>query len=307
MNCAAHLEEGEPKLVVIPWTAIDSRIGEALGTAFVVRRRTAVGGGGISSAYVLAGDDVRVFVKLNRADRLEMFVAEAAGLAEIRKARVIRAPEPVCWGACGDTAFLVLEYLALRALSEPACEHLGRVLAELHRTTAPRFGWFRNNTIGATLQVNDPSESWLVFYRERRLISQLHLAGCNGYRRLQRKGEHLASRLAALLAGHRPVPSLVHGDLWHGNVAMDGSGLPVLFDPAVYYGDRETDLAMSELFGGFSPRFYAAYREAWPPEAGYAARKPLYNLYHVLNHANLFGGNYVSQAENLIDRLVSSA
>jgi fructosamine-3-kinase len=292
---------------VIPWSAIDGRISETLGAAFVARRRTAVSGGCINSAYVLAGDDVRYFIKLNQAERLAMFAAEAAGLAEIRRAHVVRAPEPVCWDAVGDTAFLVLEHLALRPLNEQAFEQLGGALAELHRWSAPRFGWCQDNTIGATLQANNPSASWLEFYRERRLLWQLRLAGGKGYRRLQHKGERLVSILATLLADHRPVPSLLHGDLWYGNAAMDSNGLPVVFDPAVYYGDRETDLAMSELFGGFSPRFYAAYFEAWPAEAGYAARRPLYHLYHLLNHANLFGGSYVAQAEDLIDRLVSSA
>ena len=292
---------------MIPWGVIDRRISETVGAVFVARQRIAVSGGCINSAYVLAGDDSRYFIKLNRSDRLSMFASEAAGLAEIRGARVVRAPEPVCWGSADDTAFLVLEHLALRPLSEPALAQLGSALAELHRRSAPCFGWRQDNTIGATKQVNSPSASWLEFYRERRLLAQLRLAGVNGYRRLQAKGERLAYRLSTFLKDHRPTPSLLHGDLWYGNAAMDSGGLPVLFDPAVYYGDRETDLAMSELFAGFSPRFYAAYFEAWPVEEGYAARKPLYNLYHVLNHANLFGGGYVAQAEDLIDRLMSVA
>jgi fructosamine-3-kinase len=168
-----------------------------------------------------------------------------------------------------------------------------------------RFGWDRDNTIGSTPQLNEPSVDWVTFWRERRLGYQLELAARNGYRgRLKQRGERLLDGLGALL-DHNPVPSLLHGDLWGGNLGYDEAGEPVIFDPACYFGDREADLAMTELFGGFGRRFWAAYQEAWPLSEGYPVRKHLYNLYHVINHLNLFGGGYLSQAESMIDRLLA--
>jgi fructosamine-3-kinase len=182
----------------------------------------------------------------------------------------------------------------------------GRVLACLHRCTATDFGWHRENTIGSTPQHNTRARDWVAFWRERRLGFQLDLAARNGYgRALLDSGERLMSVLDGLI-GHRPVASLLHGDLWGGNIGASRDGEPVIFDPAVYFGDRETDLAMTELFGGFGSDFYAAYREAWPLPPEYATRKTLYNLYHVLNHLNLFGGGYLTQAKGMMDRLVAS-
>jgi fructosamine-3-kinase len=143
------------------------------------------------------------------------------------------------------------------------------------------------------------------FWRTQRLGFQLRLAAGNGYGgRLQTQGERLLTELPALLAGHTPPAALLHGDLWSGNYSVDVGGAPVIFDPALYYGDRETDLAMTELFGGFSPRFYQAYNDAYPLSEGYRLRKSLYNLYHVLNHLNLFGGGYLAQAEQLLGGLL---
>jgi len=162
------------------------------------------------------------------------------------------------------------------------------MLAALHRRQAARFGWARDNTIGATPQANGWCESWTMFWRERRLAPQLALAARNGYR-------IDVPPVWRLLEGHEPAPSLLHGDLWSGNAGFLPDGAPVLFDPAVYYGDREADLAMTELFGGFPGEFYCAYNAAWPLASGYQQRKPLYNLYHLLNHLNLFGGGYLTQ------------
>ncbi len=181
----------------------------------------------------------------------------------------------------------------------------GRQLAQLHRATADAFGWHRDNTIGATPQLNTPREDWVAFWRDQRLGYQLESAAAHGHGgRLQSSGERLLTRLDALI-GHRPAPSLLHGDLWGGNIGATPDGQPVIFDPAVYHGDREADLAMTELFGGFDANFHSAYRESWPLDPGYATRKILYNLYHILNHLNLFGGGYLSQAQGMIDRLLA--
>lgn len=178
---------------------------------------------------------------------------------------------------------------------------LGTQLAAMHRITAAKFGWQRNNTIGATPQINTWSDDWLEFWRARRLGFQLQLAAKNGAsRRLLTQGERLLADCAPLFAGRVIQPSLLHGDLWGGNAGFDGCGMPVIFDPAVYYGDRETDLAMTELFGGFGADFYAAYDEAFRRDAGYPVRRTFYDLYHILNHFNLFGGGYAQQAEAMI-------
>jgi len=180
------------------------------------------------------------------------------------------------------------------------------LLAQLHRISVPQFGWTRENWIGTTPQANAWTDGWVDFWREQRLGLQLRLAADNGYGgALQRDGEILLENLPAFFADYHPVPSLLHGDLWGGNHAYLRDGTPVIFDPAVYFGDRECDLAMSELFGGFAPAFHAAYREAWPLDAGYSARKTLYNLYHILNHANLFGGGYAAQAARMTAQLLA--
>lgn len=282
------------------------RIGSATGREFVIAGRQPVGGGDINQAERLTGGDGRrYFVKFNRADRLAMFEAEADGLDEILRTGAIRAPRPICGGVDGGRAFLVLEYLELDGRGDAA--ELGRRLAALHGNRQSRFGWRRDNTIGATPQPNDWLDDWIDFLRQRRLGFQLELARHGGGpSRLIDQGERLLTRLEDFFSGYAPVPSLLHGDLWGGNHGYAG-GEPVLFDPAVYYGDREADLAMTELFSGFPAAFHSAYRDAWPLDAGYATRKNLYNLYHLLNHHNLFGGGYAGQAERMIGRLLAEA
>lgn len=277
-------------------------IGSRTGKAFEIASRRPVGGGDINQAEMLVGrDGRRYFVKLNRADRLGMFEAEADGLTEL--AGAVKVPQPVCSGVDGGRAYLVLEYLELE--SRGAAALLGRQLAAMHRVSQPSYGWRRDNTIGATHQPNGWSADWIEFLRRRRLGFQLDLAARNGApARLIEQGERLLDGLAEFFPGHAPAPSLLHGDLWSGNHGFAG-GEPVLFDPAVYYGDREADLAMTELFGGFPPTFYAAYKEVWPLDAGYPTRRTLYNLYHVLNHFNLFGGGYAMQAERMVGKLLS--
>jgi len=233
-----------------------------------------------------------------------MFEAEADGLRELAASQRIRVPLPVCSGADARSSWLVLEDLSLERRGDEV--PLARQLADLHRCTRPQFGWWRDNTIGATPQCNQDTPDWPSFWRDRRLGPQLAWARAHhAPRSLLESGERLQAALPAFFAGHTPVASLLHGDLWGGNYGYVG-GEPVLFDPAVYFGDRECDIAMTELFGGFTPRFHAAYREAWPLDPGYAERKILYNLYHVLNHFNLFGGGYAGQAEAMIRQLLAS-
>lgn len=289
-----------------PWADICGSIAAATGKTFKADHRAAIGGGCINTTFRITGGGRSYFVKLNAADKAGMFAAEAAGLEEITRANAIRVPQPICHGANRESSWLVLEHLALGHDSDASMRALGLGLAALHRVTGKTCGWQRDNTIGATPQINTPSGDWIAFWRERRLGFQLRLAADNGYRgRLQKHGEKLLEKLPPFFTGYHPQPALLHGDLWSGNVGVDETGNPVIFDPAVYYGDRETDLAMTELFGGFSSEFYAAYREAYPLDAGYAQRKTLYNLYHVLNHLNLFGGGYLAQAEHMIGQLLA--
>jgi fructosamine-3-kinase len=250
----------------------------------------------------------RKFVKrLPLAERWRL-VAEADGLARIARTGAIRVPQVLGEGADQTGAWLELEWFELRPADAASDARMGEALARLHAATADSFGLERDNAIGATPQPNAASQDWIAFWRERRVAFQFGLAARNGYAgRLQERGRRLLELLPALFGDHRPVPSLLHGDLWGGNRAMLADGTPVVFDPAVYHGDREADLAMSRLFGGFGPRFYAAYEHAWPLPPGADVRRDLYNLYHVLNHLNLFGGGYRARAEAMIDRLLAAA
>ena len=250
------------------------------------------GGGCINDCYRVSIGGVTRFLKTNAAGHAQAFAAEAEGLAALREAAT-RAPAPLRQGVAGARAYLLLELLDLTGGKDFAA--LGRMVASMHRHAGPRFGWPRDNHIGSTPQVNGWRDDWLAFWLECRLGPQIDLAQRNGFR--------LPLPSLKSLEGHRPMPSLLHGDLWSGNAGFTPGG-PVVFDPAVYYGDRETDLAMTELFGGFPRAFYRAYNEAWPLDDGYERRKHLYNLYHLLNHLNLFGGGYLAQVESTL-RLLS--
>ncbi len=234
-----------------------------------------------------------------------MFEAEALGLRELAGGNAIRVPQPLCTGTAQGQSYIVMEYIALGAGCGEAAASAGEQLAQLHRKQAKAFGWQRSNTIGSTHQPNDWHSDWITFWKEQRLGFQLAEAARNGLgNRLGQLGEKLLEACPALL-DHQPLPSLLHGDLWGGNLGYDEEGQPVIFDPATYYGDREAEIAMTELFGGFGADFYAAYNSAWPLDSGYATRKTLYNLYHILNHANLFGGGYTGQAQQIMERLLA--
>jgi fructosamine-3-kinase len=247
----------------------------------------------------------RYFLKLNQASTLEMFAAEADGLNAIRASATIRTPEPLGYGVQGNHAYLLLEYLPLQNRGNP--RQAGTQLAAMHRQHAAHYGWFRDNTIGASPQRNPQHSDWISFWQQQRLGFQLERARRNGYPgRAYEQGLQLKEALEIFFTDYQPPASLLHGDLWGGNLAYLPDGSPVVYDPAVYYGDRETDLAMTELFGGFGAEFYAAYNEAWPLDTGYAVRKTLYNLYHILNHFNLFGGGYAGQAARMTENLLAA-
>lgn len=266
----------------------------------------AVAGGSIHRTVRLATRAGPVFLKLAGPERFDLLAAEADGLAALAATRALAVPGVAVLGRSGSAAYLALEWLDLGGGSERAERALGRGLARLHRQSADAFGWQRDNYIGATPQPNARARSWTRFFAERRLGHQLELAARAGLpRNVVRCGERLAAGIDRFFETE-PAPSLLHGDLWGGNWGAS-SGVPYVFDPAVYYGDREADLAMTRLFGGFGAAFYEAYAQSWPLEPGWRRRVALYNLYHLLNHFNLFGGAYSSQVVAALERLAGAA
>ncbi len=273
-----------------------------------IRSLTPVGGGDINNAARVEtashgeAGDARYFVKWNTAPLPRMFEAEARGLKLLDSAHALRIPRVIA--LIDQPPALVLEWIDVGANKPAASEALGRGLAQQHRSSAPTYGLDHDNTIGSNPQCNTPTRSWIEFYRDRRLGVQRDLARQRGHltsdraRRLDRVMNHLDRWIDE----NAVTPALLHGDLWGGNYLIDAQGQPVLIDPAVYYGDREAELAFTELFGGFSARFYAAYNEAWPLDRGYADRRDLYNLYHLLNHLNLFGEGYGGSVDAILRR-----
>ena len=285
------------------WSAIISQLETAGVRPLPAATPSTVSGGDISSAWRLATENGDLFIKTGPASSAEMFDAEAEGLTELSSTDAIRVPNVVASGQTELSAYLGLEWMSFER-ADAATERLfGEQLATLHHTTQNRYGWHRNNTIGLTPQENTWRDNWLDFFREQRLGFQLRLAAENGYSgELQQRGRQLLKRLPVYFDVAEPAASLLHGDLWGGNWGCSG-GQPVIFDPAVYYGDREMDIAMTKLFGGFGEDFYAAYELSWPLQDGHQERQHLYQLYHVLNHLNLFGSAYLGHAVRLLEKL----
>jgi fructosamine-3-kinase len=285
------------------WTQIAQEISQVTGKSFQIENRRSVGGGCINQGYAVSGYGQAYFVKLNQATQVEMFAAEALGLQQMLATNSIRVPKPICWGIADNSSYIAMEWLEFGSTSSQASEAMGHQLAAMHKFGgASQFGWERNNTIGSTPQINQWTSNWADFFAEHRIGYQLKLA--------KRRGgsfpdyNQVVEAVRQKLADRQPQPSLVHGDLWSGNAACTVDGEPVILDPATYYGDREVDLAMTELFGGFPAAFYRGYNQVWELDRGYQQRKAIYNLYHVLNHFNLFGGGYGSQANRTIRQLM---
>jgi fructosamine-3-kinase len=287
------------------WEEICKQISNVTNESFIMKQQSGVGGGCINTAQRLQGQDGRhYFVKLNTQSKLSMFEAEADGLKELSQSNTIKVPAPICTGTAANQAYIVMEDLQLGGSG--SMEAFAEQLAQMHQCTNKQFGWYRENTIGSTPQMNDWCNDWVEFWRQYRLGYQLDLAKRNGgSKRLLDKGERLLQEFEVLFANHKPEASLLHGDLWSGNYAFTIEGEATIFDPAVYYGDREADIAMTELFGGFGGSFYSVYENVLPLDAGYKIRKTFYNLYHILNHFNMFGGGYGSQSEGMVERLLA--
>ena len=285
------------------WQLIAKKITQATETPFEITDTRSVSGGCINQGYQLIGNDNTYFVKLNQASAVEMFRAEALGLTQMYDTKTIAIPKPICWGVAGNSSYIVLEWLDLGRGNNSSWLEMGRQLAQMHQQgTVDKFGWEMNNTIGSTPQINTWMDNWADFFAEQRIGYQLRLA--------KRKSgnfpdtERVVEAVRTKLADRKPEASIVHGDLWSGNANITADGQPTIFDPATYYGDREVDIAMTELFGGFPSAFYQGYNQQWQLDSGYQQRKTIYNLYHILNHFNIFGGGYASQAQRMIQQII---
>ncbi|GAA4880836.1 fructosamine kinase family protein [Ferrimonas pelagia] len=283
------------------WNAISLQISDALGRDFNISARHSVTGGDIHQAYKIEDHHCALFVKTNHKDKLDLFETEAHGLKLLAQSPTLVVPEVITTGKSADHAFLALQYLEFSPGTKAQWFQLGEDLARLHQDHCQsQYGFDEDNFIGATVQPNKWSKNWSEFFAEQRLGWQLKLA--------QDKGHQIGNialwidRCAEALRGHQPEPSLLHGDLWRGNMSfVEGRGC--LFDPACYYGDRETDLAMTELFSPLPSDFYKGYDAEWPIDKGYQQRKAIYQLYHLLNHLNLFGGSYLQQCQQQLSEL----
>jgi len=284
--------------------SIQNGLSASLGKVTEIQWVRKLAGGDINQAALIRSGETQWFVKYHEHAPHDMFATEAQALAELLEQGVIKVPSPVAQGTDGKISWLVLEYLELSPMGPASL--LGEQLAALHNIPREYFGWTSDNYIGTTPQINARCDNWAEFWSQHRLRPQFVMAGSAGTAgSLLNKGERLLQSMDQFMQGHQPSASLLHGDLWAGNKAFSFDGQPVIFDPASYYGDRETDIAMTELFGGFEPAFYAAYRAHSPLPDGYRLRRDLYNLYHMLNHLNLFGGGYLSRCENMIDSLMA--
>ncbi|KOO03465.1 fructosamine kinase family protein [Vibrio nereis] len=286
------------------WQAISQQLSETLMFTFEIVEKTKVSGGDINECYMISDGEQRYFVKVNSREFLPKFEVEAENIRMMRESNSVFVPELIFTGNSKNNAFIVLNYLPTKPLDDDKNSYLfGQQLAQLHQWGEQKeFGFDQDNYIGSTLQPNKWERKWARFFAEQRIGWQLQL--------VKEKGVNLVdiNEFTELvhehLIGHQPRPSLLHGDLWHGNVANSVFG-PICYDPACYWGDRECDIAMTELFGGFQPEFYQGYESILPLDYKYSERKDIYNLYHLLNHYNQFGGHYLEQSQKLINKILS--
>ncbi|MDO6693349.1 fructosamine kinase family protein [Aliiglaciecola sp. 3_MG-2023] len=283
------------------WHFVSDQISQQLNQEFICDDIREITEGDSHSAYRISDGHKRFFVKLNDEDKILNFSAEAEGLEHIAKANIFKTPKVICYGVSENKSYLVLEYLRLAQGNEQSWYSFGSKLACMHQTqTQNMFGWQEDNFIGLTPQPNPWTKKWPQFFAEQRIGYLLQLLAEQGHA-LAAIDEVVVS-VEKLLHGHNPAASMLHGDLWIGNTGFQHD-LPVIFDPAFYYGDRETDIAMTELFNKFPGAFYDGYNTVWPLSNEYTYRKPVYQLYHILNHALLFGGTYLQTAKSLLKNM----
>ena len=288
---------------------------DLFGASIAIADTERLSGGDINKAYGLTlNNGQHVFMKANAKDNAAFFTAEAAGLTALAKTKAIETPEILCTGTDDGEdvgySFLLLKYIKSAKPAKEYWEDFAHKLAALHKAdtvvffeNGGRFGFFQDNFIGARPQANTPSDSWIPFFREQRLAPQFKTADSYFENQDRSKITKLLDHLEDFLI-EPEKPSLLHGDLWSGNVMCGPDGKAMLIDPACYVGHAEADLAMTELFGGFPQSFYEAYRDANPLQPGYENRRDLYNLYQLLNHLNLFGQTYLGPVLSIVDEYV---
>lgn len=285
------------------WQSIEQEISKVIGEQFSIKHKQLVTGGDINLCYWLSDYQHNYFIKLNDKSRLKQFEAEAYSLSKIKQLNTISCPDVITSGTTLDKSYLVLEYLPINHANTKNWLLFGKQLAQMHQQSSHgQFGWQHDNFIGNTLQPNDWRSNWRTFFAEQRIGWQLQL--------LSEKSiklgdiEYIITTCHDALLHHQVSPCLVHGDLWQGNVGFTEEGV-YIFDPACYFGDREVDIAMTELFGHMPDEFYQGYQEIYPLEKGYEKRKLIYNFYHTLNHANLFAGIYIEQSKAKLARILA--
>lgn len=285
------------------WHFISEQISESIQQDFICDDIREVKAGDSHKSYKISDGKQRFFVKTNEKHQLSNFEAEREGLDHINHTQLFKVPKVICSGLVSSHSYLVLEYITITQGDDSSWFHFGEALAKMHNKHTQRmYGWQEDNFIGLTPQPNLWQKKWNCFFAEQRIGFMLQL--------LSEKGialaniESVVESVKNLLLGHKPQSSMLHGDLWQGNTGFH-SNQPVIYDPAFYFGDRETDLAMTELFGRFPESFYLGYADIWPLDEGYHYRKPIYQLYHVLNHALLFGGHYIDSAKITLKNLNS--
>ncbi len=285
------------------WQSIAEQVSRTLDTPFIIHERMALSKEPDARRMVISDGQLQLFVKLAPRAQLEQQEAEFHSLQALRQYEVLSLPRPLCCGTAGEHAFLALEYHPLHEGDSAEWAELGASLARLHRCDEQAmYGWDEDNFLTTTPQPNRWHKQWAPFFAEQRIGWLLQLLGEK--ERFQCDIDGIVEIVTRRLAHHHPKPSPLHGELWLGNVGFTRNG-GMVFDPASYYGDRETDLAMTELFGRFPEAFYQGYDTVWPRDAGYESRKELYNLYHRLNHFAQFGESHRHQAETALQQLLA--
>ena len=289
------------------WQEINAGISAAKKYNFEPVRCFSLSSGITGETFRLQTKSESIFLKLIDINKSSILYSEAEGLMAISNTNTLKTPRIFAKGESADFAWLALEFISLRSPNTSCAIEMGESLAAMHQNQNDFHGWHSDNWIGANKQRNSFSNDWPNFFKEFRLLPQLNQALDNDLdTSVFDSGQLLLEEISKLFTNYYPAPSLLHGDLWTGNWASDLEGNPIVFDPACYYGDRETDIAMTELFAGFRQDFYDAYNSANPIDKGYVERKSLYNLYHILNHFNIFGVSYEQQASDLIQKSLSA-
>lgn len=281
--------------------AVEKILSGKYGTELKIDKILPIGGGCINEAFKLETQQGSFFVKMNNAQRYpKMFEKEAKGLHTIEQTQTLMVPKVIGTGITDQEAFLLLQYIKPKDMTPNFWQFFGKQLAQLHQNTQTSYGLEEDNYIGSLIQFNSPRDSWIDFFIEQRLEQQLKLARDNG--RVDRSLTQSFNRFYKQLDQLFPTepPALLHGDLWSGNYMINNQGKPLLIDPAIYYGHREMDLAMSQLFGGFNTAFYEAYHDHFPLENGWQKRLNYCNLYPLLVHVNLFGSSYLSSIKSVL-------